>query len=287
MKTLCKVLVALLAASLQPANAEDAPAEPIADETVFVTAEPDKWALLWQEGERAIEIACESMMGRYRYCRGEYEQALPHLQRSAMAGFPYAQARLSFIYQQGLAGKRDPVLAMTWLGTAAALDPTHPEIRQRFDDLWQRIPAAYKPQLEAAIAQNVAEHGAKAQGVSCRLVNDDTQLICRPAIQRKIEWRMRGGGRFRDSESHVFDDADKNERRGHHGRSLTQCWADYDDTMNQDAEADAAAGVVKGDCGRAVRLAAEKLLRAVQDQEGIGEFFDGEYSGDAPTELGN
>ena len=265
MKTLCKVLVALLAASLQPANAEDAPAEPTADETVFVTAEPDKWALQWQEGERAIEIACESMRGRYRYCRREYAQAVPHLQRSAMAGFPYAQARLSFIYQQGLAGERDPVLAMTWLGTAAALDPTHPEIRQRFDDLWQRIPAAYKPQLEAAIAQNVAEHGAEAQGVSCRLVGDDDnpQLECRPAIRRKIAWRS------------------------HHVELVDQCKADILNTTVSDVVADKAAGVDKSDCGRAQLLALVKMQIAIQDQDGIGEFYDDKYRGSTPTEIGD
>lgn len=79
-----------------------------------------------------------------------------------------AQARVSFLYEQGLGTSRDPVAAVAFLGVAAK-PPTHPEITVRFNRIWDRVPEDMRPWLEQLIDAYDAKYGTRANRVSCDL----------------------------------------------------------------------------------------------------------------------
>ena len=136
-------------------------------EEVVVTASPP------ERGEPpSLEFLTEVYGGRRSgsllYRRGRHAESFPHLLVAARRGFKMAQARVSFLYERGLGTPRDPLAAVAFLGIAAK-PPTHPEIRRRFDEIWDRMPADLKPGLERLIDRYDARYGAKTNGVSCGL----------------------------------------------------------------------------------------------------------------------
>ena len=101
------------------------------------------------------------------YRLGQYEEALPLLLVAARKGFKMEQARVSFLYQQGLGTEQDVEAAVGWLGVAARGETT-PEIRGRFKALWARIPQARRPYFEEVIDEYEKRYGNKANRTACK-----------------------------------------------------------------------------------------------------------------------
>ena len=116
--------------------------------------------------ERMTQIYESRRRGAALYRQRRYGEALPHLLAAARNGFKFAQARVGFIYQQGLDTPQKPYAAVGWLAVAAHGD-THPEIRNYFNRLWDRIPEPYHPSLEVVIDDYKRKYGATANRVGC------------------------------------------------------------------------------------------------------------------------
>lgn len=140
------------------------------------------------------------------YRKGRYEEAFPYLQAAARKGFKLAQARLGFLYQQGLGTDRDPYAAVGWY-SVAAVGTTLPEIRNYFTDVWRRIPEEHQPRFEAVVKEYRANYSARHHRVDCdfshRLGTFQKQLTCRfrddaihidhgPLVQAMVEGRLLG-----------------------------------------------------------------------------------------------
>lgn len=104
--------------------------------------------------------------GSCLYRRGDFEGAFPYLLAAAKRGFKFAQARVGFLYQQGIGVAQDPYAAVGWFAVAAE-GRTHPEIRDYFKDVWRRIPEKYLPQFEAVAEEYRTRYGTKANRVAC------------------------------------------------------------------------------------------------------------------------
>ena len=149
------------AASPQP----DASARPQADEEMIVTGRaPAKNRV--PPMEYLMQVYDARRQGAHLYKRGRYAEAFPYLLVAAKRGFKFAQARVGFLYQQGLGTPQNPEAAIAWLGVAARGN-TMPEIRNHFNALWAKIPETYRPQLEAVIDVYDSKFGAKANRVAC------------------------------------------------------------------------------------------------------------------------
>ena len=116
--------------------------------------------------EYLLEVYDARRTGADLYRRGRYEEAFPHLLVAARRGFKFAQARVGFLYQQGLGTPQDPEAAIGWLGVAAKGE-TMPEIRNHFNALWEKIPDVYRPRLREVIDGFDAKYGARANRVAC------------------------------------------------------------------------------------------------------------------------
>ena len=166
------VLACHLAAAESNADggANDAPpkqvrASPDDIEEVLVTAEgPDPGQI--PPMEYLLEIYNARRTGADLYKRGRYDEAFPHLLVAARRGFKFAQARVGFLYQQGLGTPQDPEAAIGWLGVAARGE-TMPEIRNHFKALWEKIPDVYHPRLREVIDSFEAKYGSRANRVAC------------------------------------------------------------------------------------------------------------------------
>ena len=167
-------VLALLFTLGQPLAAADAGGESAASrandviEEVIVTA-PEVARDKVQSLETIYEIYQARQTGAILYKQQKYREALPHLLQAAKRGFKFAQARVGFIYQQGLDEvPQDPEAAVGWLGVAAQ-GRTHPEILNYFNNLWARIPESYRPGFEEIIDYYVATYGNRANRVGCDL----------------------------------------------------------------------------------------------------------------------
>ena len=150
---------------IDPITASQAGFQDVDDE-VIVTGRPL---------DRHKVVSLETMMGIYQsrqqgsilYRQQRYADALPYLLAAARRGFKFAQARVGFILQQGPDGvPKDPEAAVAWLGVAAT-NPTHPEIRNYFNDVWKRIPDHHRGALQDTIDDYVERYGARANRVAC------------------------------------------------------------------------------------------------------------------------
>lgn len=172
------ILVAMAAAT---ASAEDAPKSDAAAETIqettVVSAPPDSIEEVIVRGMRpesgrvvmlpdALEIYDARRRGTDLYRRGQYAEAFPHLLVAARRGFKFAQARVGFLYQQGLGTDRDGWEAMAWLGIASR-GTTVPEIRNYFNRLWEKVPEGYRPQLLDKIDIYEEQYGTRINRVAC------------------------------------------------------------------------------------------------------------------------
>lgn len=105
--------------------------------------------------------------GRSLYSRSEYKRAFPLLLNTAEHGFKDAQARVGYIYLQGLGEvTRDSSTAIGWLGVAASGNSA-PGIQNYFNDIWDRIPEQYVPYFEEVVEEYESKYGEKATGVTC------------------------------------------------------------------------------------------------------------------------
>ena len=176
-------IVAACALAVSASSQERPPTDPAetADERtpliVRDTArEPEEVIVRPHEWEPSMVPSTEFMqqvydlrgLGACLYVKGRYEEAFPYLQAAARKGFKLAQARLAFLYQQGLGSERDPYAAIGWYGVAAA-GTTLPEIRNGFRKIWRRIPDEHRPALSTLVDEYKDKYGASRHRVECDL----------------------------------------------------------------------------------------------------------------------
>ena len=183
-----------------PAGAQTAPAQEDATaqqeqqevEEVVVTETPLRTAI------PTVELIQATYEARHKggrlYRLGQYEEALPLLLVAARKGFKMEQARVSFLYQQGLGTEQDVEAAVGWLGVAARGETT-PEIRGRFKEIWARIPQARRPHFEAVIDEYEKRYGNEANRTAC-----NNRMVVNQQLRRKrifecdfMEAEMNGG----------------------------------------------------------------------------------------------
>ena len=106
--------------------------------------------------------------GSCLYRQGHYGESFPYLLAAAKRGFKFAQARVSFLYQQGLGTDRDAEAAVGWL-SVAAFGKTHPEIRNSFREVWGRIPDQHRPRYERVVEEYRTKYASRLHRVNCDL----------------------------------------------------------------------------------------------------------------------
>ena len=134
-------------------------------EEVVVTGEPIERGKP-PEFEFLIHVYDSRREGARLYKDGRYEEAFPLLLHAAKRGFKMAQARVSYLYERGLGTPRDPIAAVGFLGIAAK-PPTHPEILNRFKDIWHRVPPEHRTRLRQVIDCYDSQYGNRANRVVC------------------------------------------------------------------------------------------------------------------------
>jgi hypothetical protein len=110
--------------------------------------------------------------GSWFYRKRLFREAFPYLMTAAKRGFKISQARVGFIYQQGLGGV--PVnggAAIGWLGVAAS-GKTSPEIANYYKDMRAKVPDAKEAEIDRIVARYIAEYGSEATGIHC----DNTRM---------------------------------------------------------------------------------------------------------------
>ena len=163
-----RLLIALLATGGGASASEQVAANDGADqpvEEVLVTAPtPERGTLPNRDYIR--ETYAARARGATLYRLGRYEEAFPYLLAAAKRGFKFAQARVGFLYQQGLGTPQDPDAAVGFLGVAA-MGASMPEIRNHFRALWRRIPEEHHTYYAALIDRYDQAYGAEANRVAC------------------------------------------------------------------------------------------------------------------------
>ena len=115
------------------------------------------------------EIYRQLSQGRSLYSRSDYKRAFPLLLKTAEHGFKDAQARVGYIYLQGLGEvPRNDSTAIGWLGVAASGNSA-PGIQNYFNDIWGGVPEKYVPYLEEVVEEYESKYGEKATGVTCAM----------------------------------------------------------------------------------------------------------------------
>ena len=107
-------------------------------------------------------------VGSCLYGKGRYEEAFPYLQAVARIGFKLAQARLAFLYQQGLGTDRDAYAAIGWYGVAST-GTTLPEIRNGYKKIIRSIPKEHRSAVSALVDEYKRKYGADQHRVACDL----------------------------------------------------------------------------------------------------------------------
>ena len=120
--------------------------------------------------------------GSCLYRRGDYAESFPYLLAAAKRGFKHAQARVSFLYQQGLGTARDAEASIGWL-SVAAMGTTHPEIRNRFLEVWRQVPEKQRPYYQDVVNDYRAKYASERHRVACdfaaRAGSHISSLTCR------------------------------------------------------------------------------------------------------------
>lgn len=160
-----------------------------ADEVMVVTGEATP-------GEAPVmmrEVYNANGRGAWLYRNGQYKEAFPYLLEAAESGFKLAQARVSYIYQQGLGDvPRDADAAIGWLGVAAT-PTTTPEIRNYFHRVLENFPPEYRPRIDEIVAEYRQTYGTDATRVDCENVRVAGTFISR------LKCDFRDAPRFRDA----------------------------------------------------------------------------------------
>ena len=135
------------------------------DEEMIVTApKPDRGQV--PQFEYLLETYKARSKGSLLYRRGKFAESFPYLLVAAKRGFRLAQARVGFLFQQGIGTPRDAEAAIAWLALAATPD-TLPEIMNYFRTQWAKIPPEYIPQLEQVIDEYREQYGNRENRVVC------------------------------------------------------------------------------------------------------------------------
>ena len=135
------------------------------DEEMIVTApKPGKGQV--PQFEYLLETYKARSKGSLLYRRGKYAESFPYLLVAAKRGFRLAQARVGFLFQQGIGTPRDAEAAIAWLALAATPD-TLPEIMNYFRLQWAKIPPEYIPHLEQLIEEYREQYGNRENRVVC------------------------------------------------------------------------------------------------------------------------
>jgi len=128
-------------------------------------------------GDRVTDLTLEERraiyrqlsLGRRLYSDSEYKRAFPLLLNTARHGFKDAQARVGYIYLQGLGEvTRNSTNAVGWLGVAASGNSS-PDIENYFKDIWKRIPEQHVPLFQEVVEEYESKYNEKATGVTCEL----------------------------------------------------------------------------------------------------------------------
>lgn len=138
------------------------PIREIEDE-IIVTGEPVRIT----PAMTILDIYDAHNRGGYYYRLRMYERAYPYLKEAAKSGFKESQARLGFIYQQGLGGvERNWIEAVGWLGVAAS-KTSRPEIINYWKRLYKRIPEERHEMIDHIVEVYTKKYGSEATGVIC------------------------------------------------------------------------------------------------------------------------
>lgn len=147
------------------AGTDEPPEKDTSIEEVRVTA--DRVTDLTLEERR--HIYKQLAQGRELYSDSQYKRAFPLLLNTARHGFKDAQARVGYIYLNGLGEvTRDSAVAVGWLGVAASGNSS-PGIENYFNDIWSQIPEQYVPRFREVVEKYESKYGEDATGVTCEL----------------------------------------------------------------------------------------------------------------------
>ena len=221
-RTLLLLLLALLgalsfgAASAFAEQEPDTAQQPAATQEAAAAQEPDAASV--QEGDNGVDEAdADEVMvvtgeatpgeapvmmrevynangrGAWLYRNGQYKEAFPYLLEAAESGFKLAQARVSYIYQQGLGDvPRDADAAIGWLGVAAT-PTTTPEIRNYYRRVLEQFPPEHRERIDEIVAEYRESYGTAATRVDCENVRVAGTFISR------LKCDFRDAPRFRDA----------------------------------------------------------------------------------------
>ena len=141
-----------------------------------------------------LETYDANARGGYFYKLRNYERAYPYLLEAAKMGFKESQARVGFIYQQGLGGvERNWVEAVGWIGVAASRE-SRPEIKNYFRRMRKSIEAVYPAHMEKIdeiVETYISKYGSKATGVNCDMNRPAGSHIAKMSCRFKDEERYR------------------------------------------------------------------------------------------------
>ena len=113
------------------------------------------------------EVTSANGKGGWLYRNRRYKEAFPYLLTAAEHGFKLAQARVSYIYQQGLGDvPRNADAAIGWLGVAAS-PTTTPEVRNYYLRVLDQFPQEYRGRIDEIVAEYRQKYGASATRVDC------------------------------------------------------------------------------------------------------------------------
>ena len=170
-------LLVLIAVTVQaaPAIAQSGEADLDPGEA-SATQEQDAMPEIMVEGRRfrhqpdpvsMARVRDDHALGSRLYRQKRYAEAFPYLMNAAKRGFKVSQARVGFIYQQGLGGvPRNGAAAVGWMGVAATRQ-TSPEIANYYARMRTQVPEAREAEIDEIVARYVTDYGPEATGVRC------------------------------------------------------------------------------------------------------------------------
>ena len=146
-------------------------------------------------GERVVEMSLaerreiyqQLAQGRRLYSDSQYKRAFPFLLNTAKHGFKDAQARVGYIYLNGLGEvARDSTVAVGWFGVAASGNSS-PDIKNYFNDIWSRIPEEHVPYFREVVEEHESRYGEHATGVTCDLHRPVRSFVKRLSCYFKMD----------------------------------------------------------------------------------------------------
>lgn len=158
------VLATLLAQGCEVGGAEQAATGSEVEEMVVTAPREERGKMPTRNYLQ--ETYAARARGAVLYRLGRYEDAFPYLLAAAKRGFKFAQARVGFLYQQGIGTPQDPDAAVGFLGIAAR-GSSMPEIRNYFRELWRKIPEEHHPYYARLIDRYDEQYGTEANRVVC------------------------------------------------------------------------------------------------------------------------